>query len=444
VAEKKGSSSRPASGLSKARQGDLVFERLTNPQNFTGAQKAKFDSGVTQANQASVREQALLSNSRGRNAANNNANANTANSMYAGANQAAGLQGGGAALSSFPLKKLAAGGVVPSLSGSGGAGGPLLASSLSGSQSARLLAASSSAASLTLSAASGGAGGGDVRSPSPADGSSETGSGSAALAKLPFHERLSDPRTFTGAQKQKFADPHPKIARVGGSGGALGLRDSVPSVPLGGRGGGGGDRLTVDDNSAGMNGSGGSGAPTGGRPGHHSHRSMSFDRSMMDDGAPGSGGGPRSGGGGSFSRGATRGNALLHPHGGGVTSPTASSSSSHVSSSSLVSSGPAGLERSRSPSNVSGNGNGTTEKENRGESLRPDGTASVASAPVGKHKVVSLSLLVSPPSEDVDAGADVRSPPEDEVVEPNFFVSPRTEMHDTAASSTAPAAAGAQ
>jgi hypothetical protein len=175
---------------------------------------------------------------------------------------------------------------------------------------------------------------------------------------------------------------------------------------------------------------------------------MSFDRSMMDDGAPGSGGGPRSGGGGSFSRGATRGNALLHPHGGGVTSPTASSSSSHASSSSssLVSSAPAGLERSRSPSNVSGNGNGTTEKENRGESLRPDGTASVASAPVGKHKVVSLSLLVSPPSEDVDAGVgvDVRSPPEDEVVEPNFFVSPRTEMHDTAASSTAAAAAGAQ
>jgi len=171
---------------------------------------------------------------------------------------------------------------------------------------------------------------------------------------------------------------------------------------------------------------------------------------MMDDGAPGSGGGPRSGGGGSFSRGATRGNALLHPHGvgGGVTSPTASSSSSsHASSSSsLVSSAPTGLERSRSPSNVSGNGNGTTEKENRGESLRPDGTSSAAPVSVGKHKVVSLSLLVSPPSEDVDAGigADVRSPPEDEVIEPNFFVSPRTEMHDTAASSTAAAAAGAQ
>lgn len=438
-----GNSKRNAVRAAAAQQAQ-VFENLYNPKNYTGAQKAKFESGVQrQAGSSSIagNDASKLSSSKGR---NQPAGAGTAAGVTPSSGAAV-LLNGNAIQSAIPSlahggKKLLStvsmtSGNAAASSGAANSGGPLLASQLSGSQSARLLAA----------AAAAGVGAGFERSPSPGSTNSSSdadhgGGGIAALqaSKVPIHERLSDPRYFTGAQKQKFQEERgvKGSIRVGGSGGALGLRDQIPSVPLGGR-----ERIDSMDGVA-------AGAATG-RPAHMAHKSFDMRNASPEEvAALRAGGGSSSsslssgagGGGLNSSRRAAR-------HGGG--GGGAAMREEPHSGKSAGTASPADLPiRQLSPTplvgaSTSSGGNLLTDKENHERSSSQqhqqqqqsgsggdDDDADTSSKPlVGRHDSLRVTDIPDDEAEaDVAAGDDG-----DQVVVPPFFVSPRTEMHDARA-----------
>ena len=160
-----------------AQQQANFFAKLADPQNFTGAQKQKFAEAAQHAPAAQP-----LNSSRGRNGAT-------------------GMQGPLSSLLPAGVKKS---GLIPNSSGLliGAHTLPPTSLSASGSHSARL------PTKLVDPV--------HDRSPSPLlDGSSSTES-AAALKHLPIHERLSDPRTFTGAQKQRFVETKKGAVPTGG------------------------------------------------------------------------------------------------------------------------------------------------------------------------------------------------------------------------------------